>query len=79
MTKRLQISIPKENPYAFTSCALMAASGIIRLWHYLPGEMDWDKYDAAMKNGWIEIPDAMADSLKTLSEKIGLNIEWLSA
>lgn len=40
MTKRLQISIPKENPYAFTSCALMAASGIIRLWHYLPGEMD---------------------------------------
>lgn len=46
---------------------------------YLPGEMDWDKYDAAMKNGWIEIPDAMADSLKTLSEKIGLNIEWLSA
>lgn len=45
---------------------------------YLPGEMDWDKYDTAMKNGWIEIPDAMADSLKTLSEKNGLQIEWLS-
>lgn len=44
---------------------------------YLPGEMDWDKYEAAEKRGWIEIPDAMADSLEKLSQMNGIAIQWL--
>lgn len=56
--------------------AAKKAAGAERI--YLPGEMDWDRYEAAEKRGWIEVPDAMADSLERLSERNGIAIPWLS-
>lgn len=41
---------------------------------FLPGEMEWEKYEKAIASGEIEITDAHADSLKSLSEKTGIEI-----
>lgn len=44
---------------------------------FLPGEMEWDKRDAALASGEIILTDAMADSLKTLAEECGLKPELI--
>lgn len=41
---------------------------------YLPGEMEWEKRERALTANEIEITDAHADSLKSLSEKTGIEI-----
>lgn len=41
---------------------------------YLPGEMEWDKFDLASKTGYLEITDAMADSYIKLSDMTGVKI-----
>lgn len=35
---------------------------------FVPGEMEWEKYEAAQKNGWLELTDAMIENMKRLSE-----------
>lgn len=44
---------------------------------YLPGELDWEKYDAAYKSGIIELNDVMTDNMIRLSKmfNIPLNLE----
>lgn len=37
MKKRMEVQIPNRHPMALTACCFMAASAVIRLWHYLPG------------------------------------------
>lgn len=49
------------------------ASGVERI--FLPGEMEWDKRDAAMASGELTLTDAMADSLKLLADEWGLKLE----
>ena len=41
---------------------------------YMPGEMEWEKRELALASDEIEITDAHADSLKSLSEKTGIEI-----
>lgn len=49
------------------------ASGVDRI--FLPGEMEWDKRDAALESGALTLTDAMADSLSALAEESGLTLE----
>ena len=49
------------------------AEGVERI--FLPGEMEWDRRDAALKAGEIEITDAMAQSYMTLSKEMGIALE----
>lgn len=42
----------------------------------LPGEMEWERYDAAKERGWIELTDAMAENMEHLSELTGVAINW---
>lgn len=44
---------------------------------YLPGEMEWQKRDMALANGEIELTDAMAASLKKLSDMTGVVLETI--
>ena len=41
---------------------------------FLPGEMEWDKRNAALESGELEITDAMAESYRKLSELTGVKI-----
>lgn len=41
---------------------------------FLPGEMEWAKRDEALKTGMLEITDAMAESLKSLSESTNIEL-----
>ena len=41
---------------------------------FLPGEMEWEKRELALASDEMEITDAHADSLKSLSEKTGIEI-----
>lgn len=41
---------------------------------FLPGEMEWDKREKALASGELELTDAMAASLKDLSERTGLGL-----
>lgn len=42
---------------------------------FLPGEMEWEKREKAIESGILEITDAMAESLKSLSETMGIDLE----
>lgn len=42
---------------------------------FLPGEMEWEKREKAIKSGMLEITAAMAESLKSLSESTGIALE----
>ena len=44
---------------------------------YLPGELDWEKYDAASKSGKLELSDVMVQNMIRLSEmfQLPLNLE----
>lgn len=44
---------------------------------YLPGEMEWEKRRKAERDGFIEVPDNMADALNKLSQQNGIPLEWL--
>lgn len=44
---------------------------------FVPGEMEWERYDAAKERGWIELTDAMAENMEHLSEMTGVTINWL--
>lgn len=41
---------------------------------FLPGEMEWEKREKALSSGELELTDAMAESLKALSERNGIKI-----
>ena len=41
---------------------------------FLPGEMEWERREKALEIGEIELTDAMADSLKALSDRNGIAI-----
>ncbi|MBR4720221.1 MAG: Ldh family oxidoreductase [Clostridia bacterium] len=41
---------------------------------FLPGEMEWNKYDKAEESGELELTDAMANSLLKLADKTGIEI-----
>ena len=41
---------------------------------FLPGEMEWEKHEKAVETGILEITDAMADSLKSLSETMDIEL-----
>ena len=43
---------------------------------FMPGEMEWDKRDAALSSGEIEITDAMVAALTNLSEQTNLEIKF---
>ena len=43
---------------------------------YLPGEMEWDKYDKAMREG-IELPEDVVASLTGLAEDYDMDIKNL--
>lgn len=45
----------------------------------LPGEMEWEKYEAAKERGYIELTDAMVENMEHLSEMTGMIINWLEA
>lgn len=42
---------------------------------FLPGEMEWEKREKAIESGMLEITGAMAESLKSLSEAMGIALE----
>lgn len=44
---------------------------------FLPGEMEWEKRDKALASGELEITDAIAESLKQLSEASGIEIDFM--
>lgn len=44
---------------------------------FLPGEMEWDNRDNVQKIGEIELTDAMAESLISLSKNMNLNINFV--
>ena len=43
---------------------------------YLPGEMEWEKRDAALQSGQLELTDAMVENLTKLSEMTQINLKW---
>lgn len=43
----------------------------------LPGEMEWEKYEAAEKRGWLELTDAMAENMKQLSKMTGIPVSFM--
>lgn len=47
------------------------ADGVDRL--YVPGEMEWERYDRALKQG-IPLPDDVVASLRTAAELVGLDL-----
>ena len=42
---------------------------------YLPGELDWEKYDAASKNGQLVLTEVMAENMIKLSEMFDLPLK----
>lgn len=44
---------------------------------FLPGEMEWERREATLANGVLEITDAMAESLKQLSETTGVALTFV--
>lgn len=44
---------------------------------FLPGEMEWEKYERAKESGWIELTDAMVENMEHLSKMTGMRIKWL--
>ena len=41
---------------------------------FLPGEMEWEKREKTVETGVLEITDAIADNLKSLSEKMEITL-----
>jgi LDH2 family malate/lactate/ureidoglycolate dehydrogenase len=41
---------------------------------FVPGEMEWEKREKAVETGVLEITDAIADNLKSLSEKMEITL-----
>lgn len=46
---------------------------------FLPGEMEWERYEAARERGSIELTDAMVENMEHLSEMMELPIHWMEA
>ena len=44
---------------------------------YLPGEMEWEKYDRQLKDG-IELPEDVVINLKKLAEELDLDFTQLN-
>ena len=44
---------------------------------FIPGEMEWAKYEAAEECGWIEVTDAMVENMENLSKMTGNPVQWL--
>ena len=42
---------------------------------YLPGELDWEKYDAASRSGKLELTEVMAANMIKLSEMFDLPLK----
>lgn len=43
---------------------------------YLPGEMEWEKYDAALQRGELRLTDAMEGSLSKLADLLKIDLKW---
>ena len=43
---------------------------------FLPGEMDWNKYEEATASGVLQLPEAMAGNLSRLAEMFNLPLNW---
>ena len=43
---------------------------------FVPGEMEWGKFEAAEEKGWIELTDAMVVNMENLSKLTGLSVKW---
>jgi ureidoglycolate dehydrogenase (NAD+) len=48
------------------------ADGVERI--YVPGEIEWERFERAMKEG-IELPKDVVDSLRMASELLGLDLD----
>ncbi len=44
---------------------------------YLPGEMEWEKYDAALRSGRLQLTDAMAENLAKLSGMFQIELKMI--
>ena len=44
---------------------------------FIPGEMEWAKYEAAEECGWIEVTAAMVENMENLSKMTGNHVQWL--
>ena len=42
---------------------------------YLPGEMEWEKYDQATQRG-IPLPEDGIENLRGLAEDLGMKFNW---
>lgn len=42
----------------------------------LPGEIEWNRREAVLREGKLPLTDAMTDSMEKLSEMVGLSIRW---
>ena len=40
----------------------------------VPGEMEWERFDAAKECVWIELTDAMVDNMENLSKLMGIEV-----
>ena len=40
MKKRMEVSIPRSHPAMWVACGFMAVSAVLRLWYYLPKQLD---------------------------------------
>lgn len=45
---------------------------------YLPGEMEWEKYDAALRSGRLPLTDAMAENLAKLSSMFQIELKTVN-
>ena len=45
---------------------------------YLPGEMEWEKYDAALRSGQLQLTDTMAENLAKLSGMFQIELKMIN-
>ena len=44
---------------------------------FVPGEMEWAKYEQAEERGWIEVTDAMVENMENLSKMTDIPVQWM--
>ena len=44
---------------------------------FVPGEMEWAKFEQAEDRGWIEVTDAMVENMDNLSKMTDIPVQWM--
>ena len=44
---------------------------------FVPGEMEWAKYEQAEERGWIEVTDVMVENMENLSKMTDIPVQWM--